>query len=56
MTEFTRNEMIDDLVDAVDDWELETLIAYSKECLRDGLEILTDEELAEEHNDFINKQ
>jgi hypothetical protein len=44
------DEMIEDLVSEVDDWELDILIDYSKECLRNGLKTLTPSELKDEWN------
>lgn len=44
----SREEMIEDIVSEVDDWELDILIAYSKECLRNALNDMVPEELEKE--------
>ena len=49
-----RNDKIDRLLDQVDDWDLDNLIDFAKECRLKALEKLDDKELDALYEDEIN--
>jgi hypothetical protein len=48
-----RQTMINDLVSLIDDWDMEMLLDYAKETIRENFESLTDDELRKEYADFF---
>ena len=53
MSNFSREQMIEELVNLADEWDLDDLLQYAKDRLEEHYHSQSDEQVKEDYDDLI---